>query len=656
MQPAIISDFAAGDFNGDGKSDVMVLSYATNSFMGTPVIPNLTSLTVFIGNGDGSFQPGRVVATYPVDGGYLNVGDFNGDGILDLVVSSFTGVAGSTGLMSVFLGNGDATFGKPIQTATTFTQRVFVTDLNGDHKLDLLVGDVALIGNGDGTFQQPISFPGVAAVIADINHDGIPDIVTNNNGTLMALIGRGNGTFNSGSPINGLQFGTSTAGSYQSIAAGDFNGDGSVDIAVSQSPVGLAGGQVGAPVPVNIAILLGNGDGTFQAPKVFTGLGGPLLAVDLNQDGKLDLVSDYSVLLGKGDGTFNPPIYLATPTYLCAVTTGTEIQPNGCGIYTGVSLATDLNGDGMPDLVMAGLRPLAAPAELQYSNTSQLSSFLNDSPGDGFLVPGVPATGAANQNVGFPAGSPSGLPVATSPGFAIGQNSLVTACGVKLAPMTASASGPPYPTTLGGISLHIGDSLAPLLYVSPTQINYLAPPGPFFGTFGNQYGSISANPTVSIERAGSAFQQKGIVLPMVPNEPGLFTVDASGVAAATAVRVAPDGTQTAVPVFDCSQSPCIAVPMDLSGDPVYLSLYGTGFDLTNPQGLITVLSCTSGRVTYFGPQGAVPGLNQINLVLGKDSFGNVISFTNTCKLQRNLLNGPNFVIEVVTNPVQFSIK
>jgi uncharacterized protein (TIGR03437 family) len=659
LQSAAVSDFVAGDFNGDGRTDVAMLSYAITS-SGTLANPPATNLSVFIGNGDGSYRPGSVVATYVSTGGYLNVGDFNGDGKLDLVV--MTGETLATGVLVIYLGHGDGTFAGAIQypTALAPLQRIFVADINKDGKPDLVCGGpfnsgagAVLIGNGDGTFQPPILLPLIAQIVADVNRDGNFDIIgaIPGGGALTILLGRGDGTFGSGSPIGPIQFASTQVGSYQSIASGDFNGDGNVDLAVSQQP----GGQVGAPQPVNMVVLFGNGDGTFQSPKVFTGPGGPLLAVDLNQDGKLDLVSNYGVLLGNGDGTFNPPLYLSTPSYGCAIMAGTQIIPNGCGTYSRLSIAGDLNGDGMPDLITAGVQPLAQPASMTSSTTWLLSSFVNDSPGDGFLATGVSSTGGTGQTIAYPPGAPFGtqpISEATGPGFAIGQNSLVTAYGVNLAPSTASAAGPPYPTNLGGISLHLGDSLAQLLYVSPTQINYLASPGPFLGTFGSLYGAIFANPTVSIERAGATFLQKGLVLPMVPNAPGLFSVDASGIAAATAVRVAPDGTQTTVSVFDCSTSPCRAVPIDLSGDPVYLSLYGTGFDFSSTQGLPPALSCTGGQTVYFGPQGVVPGLDQINLLLGKTNSGNLAI---SCRLYRS---EPvvTYMIDVVSNAVQISIK
>jgi uncharacterized protein (TIGR03437 family) len=145
----------------------------------------------------------------------------------------------------------------------------------------------------------------------------------------------------------------------------------------------------------------------------------------------------------------------------------------------------------------------------------------------------------------------------------------------------------------------MGDTLAPLYYVSSTQINYLL---------------TSTDPFawVSIERVGSPYVPKGLSIPIGPQvntvPPELFSLG-NGLAAASAVRVAPDGTQTQVPVTACTGSTCTSVPINVSGNPVYLSLYGTG----------TFTGCYVGGpevlVTYSGPQGQTPDLDQVNILL-----------------------------------------
>ena len=116
------------------------------------------------------------------------------------------------------------------------------------------------------------------------------------------------------------------------------------------------------------------------------------------------------------------------------------------------TVVSDLNGDGLPDVVFQN-SCFGSPSAAVQNNASVLA-YMNDSPGDGLAAPGLMAAGDS-------------LPVAL--------NAILTAYGTASASSTASSSGPPFPTTLGGVRLHIGDSLAQLTYVSPTQINYILP-------------------------------------------------------------------------------------------------------------------------------------------------------------------------------------
>ncbi len=168
---------AVGDFNNDGIPDVVV---ANNGQLGT-----LGNVAILLGKGDGSFQPAMSFSagTRPQD---VAVGDFDGDGNLD--VAAVVGDHG--GSVSVLLGAGDGTLkASRNYLAGANPKRIAVADFNGDGKLDLVVtnanflGSVSvLLGNGDGTFQAPVSFrvasTPVQIVVADINHDGKPDIVT----------------------------------------------------------------------------------------------------------------------------------------------------------------------------------------------------------------------------------------------------------------------------------------------------------------------------------------------------------------------------------------------------------------------------------------------------------------------------------------------
>lgn len=280
----------------------------------------------------GAFAQGQVNFFYPptyAGAGTMFVADFNGDGKPDILSGDGT----------LQLGKGDGTFttGTPVPGTP-----LAVADFNGDGKQDVLEQGtgtlLVLLGNGDGTFQPPISTPSGAslqAVVAgDLTGNGKADVLGLFNNNLVVYISNGNGTFAAGVSY----FAGNTSFAYEAITLGDFNGDKKVDVAVSLSGGNVAGQE---------AVFLGNGDGTFQAGKTSTGVNLPTSVVtgDFNNDGKLDLViagqpacngtctpAVTSILLGNGDGTFQTP---------------TTIFSN-----SGTLAAADLNADGNLDLVL----------------------------------------------------------------------------------------------------------------------------------------------------------------------------------------------------------------------------------------------------------------------------------------------------------------
>jgi hypothetical protein len=287
-------------------------------------------------------------------------GDFNGDGKLDLVVadSCQTFSCDTVGVVTVLLGRGDGTFKKwkKYQAGPYGTSALFVTagDFNRDGALDLLVinnaisvfGDVSvLLGNGDGSFQPPVSYgvggsTPVWAAVADFNRDGILDLavsVTTTN-SVAILIGRGNGTFKDA--IN-----YDVEGSPQGLAVSDLNCDGKFDLAVANEC-----GHDPACRQGTVSVLLGNGDGTFRPQSsFFVGIFPLTVGVaDFNRDGHRDLVltlpcgtdgtcvtnGGVGVLLGNGDGTFQSVVVYV-----------------GLGLDTAILGVGDLNGDRRADVV-----------------------------------------------------------------------------------------------------------------------------------------------------------------------------------------------------------------------------------------------------------------------------------------------------------------
>jgi len=327
---------AAADFNGDGILDLADADY--NS-----------TISIHLGKGDGTFQPAAPFCTHgapavPCDIGSeatsIAVGDFNNDGIPDLVIA-----AGSGSEVDVLIGNGDGTFQQEVIYSTASgNTNVIVGDLNNDGVQDLVVsidgGFSILLGNGDGSFQShneiSTSDASTYITLGDFNKDGILDIASAgwNGSDLMVFLGNGNGTFKAekDTPID-----VNTADC--TVKAVDLKGTGFL------SDIALCGSGI-------LEALVGNGDGTFKTPVELQPNGtteetvSSLVAADLDGDGKVDLaVSWYSdtslpgsvsVFKGAGDGTFN-----ATPTKLTV------------GKYPIYILAADLDGEGDPDLVTA---------------------------------------------------------------------------------------------------------------------------------------------------------------------------------------------------------------------------------------------------------------------------------------------------------------
>ena len=212
---------------------------------------------------------------------------------------------------------------------------------------------------------------------------------------------------------------------------------------------------------------------------------------------------------------------------------------------------------------------------------------------------------------------------AASPQVGVAPDSLASIYGSQLAPQTASAGNPPWPTSLGGMpGGFLIDSTGhnwtlPLLFASPSQMNVWIPAGVATGQANVEFPFTNVPPGVT-----AALRIVPVNIQKVA--PGIFTLNGAGtgVVAATAVRIAlPNGTQFPVEVFTCdSTGACSAVPIDTGLDtPVYLSLYGTGI-----RGASTVTVTIGGQTfpaSYAGPQPSIPGLDQVNVGLSLNLRG-----------------------------------
>jgi len=351
------------DVDGDGNTDIVVAVTGGGSFL-----PNINTifgtggLHVLMGNGDGTF---RGAITYPTGATGYAIADVNGDGKPDIISAG--------GLLT-----GDGHGGFTIHSGAQFPgldpanaeSELRLADLNGDHVLDavLTTGQPFMpgplfvaLGQAGGTFATgtSLSLPAVLDVqIADVNGDGKPDLLAVNNpsgnGTgiqLNLLLGNGDGTFAAPQTI------TLPAGTAQSAGAfvypADFNKDGKLDLLVVDQ------GAYYNHIPGGVYLLLGNGDGTFQAATTIGSIVNPYAAAvaDVNKDGKLDLIisntnfptGNHPARRHSANNTFNPVVLLGNGdgTFSSAGTISTS------AIGPLPLVVADFNGDGNPDVAMA---------------------------------------------------------------------------------------------------------------------------------------------------------------------------------------------------------------------------------------------------------------------------------------------------------------
>lgn len=451
---------AVADFNEDGAPDVVT--------SGSP------ALQLNVGKGDGTFAPSVAIQTpsltpQQVSTGPLLVGDFNGDKHQDILVSGQT--ADNQNFFHLFPGHGDGTFGDPIATNVspgnnfTFTG---TADLNGDGRDDLFVSPfinqspfalTVNLSHGDGTFT-PVSTPVpagnyyAAPVAGDFNHDGKIDLIVPSDLAVHVLLGHGDGTFNLGKAAPAIpSIGTSPNNGTLAAAAGDFDHDGNLDVAllVYSDSAGVDHG------PSAVFVYYGDGHGGFSAPvtagtfdRIYQGL----QAADLNGDGLTDFVLttsagsnivDYSgsaiaLIHGMPHRTFSPETNLVA----------------GAGLSS--FAIADFNRDGQPDLLFSNGGGILSNSFVVLQNQGATSTILVSSANPSILGQSVifTATVSVPPSLSILPSAPStitfsglpGNPVTVPVTFTAAGNTIVGAATYQTSslpvgsyPLTASFSG-----------------------------------------------------------------------------------------------------------------------------------------------------------------------------------------------------------------------
>lgn len=379
---------SSGDINGDGKADLVVVYGGTNGTVvpylssgngvfvkgstfsagnspgaaaigklnsdayGDLAIPTSTGVTILFGSPSGALTAGHSVPYQNASGrfgfgGSLVLADVSKDGKTDIVFTS-------PNLVFVYKGSGDGTFASPSVYSMPGPGSLTLADTRGNGSLDIAaigvlqgqgnqIGSIGLlINDGKGNFRAaPNTYSALAAgiVSADFNRDGKRDVALVNtptckapcDGKVTVFPGSGSTYFNPGTQY--------TIGMHgMAIASGDLNGDGVLDLVVSN---GTAGDNA------DVSILLGIKTGGFQPSHNLRlgSLSNDVFLVDMNHDGKLDLVEDGGIALGDGKGSFGD---------LIPFPDGIVFTYNSSSNYYSTHLGVgDFNGDGIFDIAVA---------------------------------------------------------------------------------------------------------------------------------------------------------------------------------------------------------------------------------------------------------------------------------------------------------------
>jgi hypothetical protein len=587
---------AKGDFNNDGNLDVVVANAGS------------ASLSLFPGGGDGTFGPPITIPVSPDPNSQpisVAAADFNGDGNLDLAVSFALSSS-----IQVLLGNGDGTFQPPVALGIPglgqfpVVIQVTAVDLNYDHKPDLAAatsnGVAIFLNDGAGNFTlQGNAFPGQIIqnfVVADFNHDQRPDLAATAisgspdiTGTVLLSLGNGDGTFQS--PVS-LPLSTHVPAG---IAAADLNGDGLVDLIVSDfGSVNLMALANGA-----ITIALQRPDGTFLPSATLPGIihPGPVMVADFNGDGNPDIAtlsgsgpsepSAVLIYLGQGNAAFSPPNQFAVLSAPTAFLAGSFTNTNALDIVT-----ADLRANAISVLVNRGAVSLRLSSSVNPSLVAQpvilTATAQPKFPGVGTLSGSVIFADGANT-LGVASVNSSGIASVTTSFSSRGNHSLTAVYGGNSSFVGGASATLNQVVNLAQPSVTLGSS------VDPSQVGQ---PVTFLVT-------VSAIGTGPVPTGNVSLTSGGVViLSGAVDSTGKVSLSTSSLAAGTdiiAAQYAGDAN------YGAANSSPLTQTVNLNADTTALtvspnpSAFGQAVSLTATVTASGGISATpSGTVTFSG--------------------------------------------------------
>jgi hypothetical protein len=383
----IFNAVAVADFNSDGKPDIAVADYGATR--------NTRNLIVLLGDGKGGFSVSAAMPLFSILS--IVVGDFNKDGKPDIAVAQGQGA----GVFSVFLGQGNGTFGARADfpnngdsgdTLARTARAIETADLNRDGNLDIVLANTitgyitVFLGDGTGRFRlfqftQLGLFRPLSLAVGDFDRDGNPDLVVTSIGspTVSVLFGDGTGdVFNRriDLPIVGNH--------HPSVVTADFDGDGVLDIAISN----VSGGNSG---DLGVSVFGGDGKGGFSKRVDFrTGTSSvySLSIADLNGDRRPDLVFGSNTLIGvlpnttSSHRTWIDAVQNAASSNVGPISPGEIITLYGKGIGPKRLVGIQLDSAGLVSKATAGTQVLfdGVPAPIVYTWATQVSAIVPYAP------------------------------------------------------------------------------------------------------------------------------------------------------------------------------------------------------------------------------------------------------------------------------------